>query len=549
MNDNELKIAINAQDNASAVIEKAQGKISGSAQSIASGMQKAAIGLGVVGAGLTAYSKSAVDTVVDLASSSKALARETGSTQVEASKLNAVMTRLGIDAGETSAMFGIFSKQIVNSRDKSSDAALKAKDLQNQIAGNKIQVKQLTDEMKKNGDASGDLKNKIEALGIKTQELTQNLKDTANPLDQLHISTLAANGSARDFNDILFDVADKFKSLPDGAEKTALAMQLFGRSGKDMIKVLDQGSQGIKDLEAQADKLGLTLTQQNIGAINDYIKSQKDLKATSDSIKIAVGTLTAPVLAKFNEQLNNTILKLVGTDSPARGLIANILAFGGPIAGAAAGFVSFGSNLITMWPAISVGFNAMMNGITIGFQTFKLITIPSAIASLQAFRASAAFPFVMGGLVIAGILADLALVTDAVNKVRGAITAVNDAAKAAENLGPEDQMRALQQQATAARKAGDTKKVTQLSNAIAALGGGRATGGAVDAGQTYLIGEAGPESFTPNTQGRVNPNVPAGAGDTKNILSGNFYFSTAESVDAFFKRLDKTQRLGQMGMA
>ncbi len=75
----------------------------------------------------------------------------------------------------------------------------------------------------------------------------------------------------------------------------------------------------------------------------------------------------------------------------------------------------------------------------------------------------------------------------------------------------------------------------------------RATGGEVQAGEAYTVGENHPETFVPNTSGRIDPQAPSG--DTKNILSGNFYFSTAESVDTFFERLDKTQRLARMGLA
>jgi hypothetical protein len=44
-----------------------------------------------------------------------------------------------------------------------------------------------------------------------------------------------------------------------------------------MIKVLNLGSAGIKDLEAQADKLGSDSNMaKNIGQIDAYIKAQKD---------------------------------------------------------------------------------------------------------------------------------------------------------------------------------------------------------------------------------------------------------------------------------
>lgn len=70
---------------------------------------------------------------------------------------------------------------------------------------------------------------------------------------------------------------------------------------------------------------------------------------------------------------------------------------------------------------------------------------------------------------------------------------------------------------------------TPLANAISGglsgmFGGGKAIGGPVNAGTTYLVGERGPEFFTPSTAGRIIPNHDiaaasgSGGGDTFNFV-------------------------------
>lgn len=49
------------------------------------------------------------------------------------------------------------------------------------------------------------------------------------------------------------------------------------------------------------------------------------------------------------------------------------------------------------------------------------------------------------------------------------------------------------------------------------FGGGRAAGGPVNAGTTYLVGEKGPELFTPNSSGTIIPNGVGGSGTTINL--------------------------------
>jgi phage-related minor tail protein len=49
--------------------------------------------------------------------------------------------------------------------------------------------------------------------------------------------------------------------------------------------------------------------------------------------------------------------------------------------------------------------------------------------------------------------------------------------------------------------------LTQVAGALLPIGGARASGGPVDAGVPYLVGEQGPELFVPNAAGAVAPNT------------------------------------------
>ena len=48
-------------------------------------------------------------------------------------------------------------------------------------------------------------------------------------------------------------------TLPDGAEKTALAIELFGKSGADLIPFLNQGREGVGALTAELQDLGVQI--------------------------------------------------------------------------------------------------------------------------------------------------------------------------------------------------------------------------------------------------------------------------------------------------
>jgi hypothetical protein len=82
-----------------------------------------------------------------------------------------------------------------------------------------------------------------------------------------------------------------------------------------------------------------------------------------------------------------------------------------------------------------------------------------------------------------------------------------------------------------------------IGGAISGLfGGGKATGGMVTGGTTYLVGEKGAELFTPSTSGFITPNGGFGGGTTINInVSGAIDpISTARQISDILARAATT---------
>jgi len=69
--------------------------------------------------------------------------------------------------------------------------------------------------------------------------------------------------------------------------------------------------------------------------------------------------------------------------------------------------------------------------------------------------------------------------------------------------------------------------LTSIASAILPVGGARAAGGPVAAGTPYLVGEEGPELFTPATAGAITPNTALRPSITLNV--------TARDAQSFLK--------------
>jgi len=127
-----------------------------------------------------------------------------------------------------------------------------------------------------------------ESLAQSMGRLSRNMMDAASGTGEaskafkaLGIEVKGADGSLKSSNSVMLEVAERFAGMEDGAGKTALAMQIFGRAGAQLIPMLNQGKDGIEALQAEAEKLGLTLdgsTGRSAEAFNDNLTRLNSVK-------------------------------------------------------------------------------------------------------------------------------------------------------------------------------------------------------------------------------------------------------------------------------
>lgn len=110
------------------------------------------------------------------------------------------------------------------------------------------------------GSNLGELESALKLLSRTMDAANRGTAEAKEYFDKAGISITDANGKLRALDAVLLDAADKFAAMSDGSEKTALAMGLFGRSGAQLIPLLNEGKDGIKALTDEADRLGITLS-------------------------------------------------------------------------------------------------------------------------------------------------------------------------------------------------------------------------------------------------------------------------------------------------
>ena len=140
----------------------------------------------------------------------------------------------------------------------------------------------------------------IESVAKGVKGLSQFMVANSNELQKNGITAKDANGA-------LIQLADLFKALPDGVQKTALAVKIFGKSGMDMIPMLNQGSDGLQEAADKAKLYGerLALLAPMADKFNDQL-SELALQSKVAGINLAL-TVAGPMtqwLAANNEAIH-----------------------------------------------------------------------------------------------------------------------------------------------------------------------------------------------------------------------------------------------------
>ena len=97
----------------------------------------------------------------------------------------------------------------------------------------------------------------------------------------------------------LMAIADRFAELPAGANKAALAQELFGRSGAKLIPLLNEGSKGIQALMKEAKELGIVLSKEDAKAAEEFNDQMARVKAAFQGLRNAIARQIIPVLTRL----------------------------------------------------------------------------------------------------------------------------------------------------------------------------------------------------------------------------------------------------------
>jgi hypothetical protein len=249
-------------------------------------------------------------------------------------------------------------------------------------------------------------------LNINLVKAAEGNEDLAQKFKRLGVDVKDAKGQVVPADKALKQIADRFADMPDGAQKAAAAVALFGKGGADLIPLLNEGAAGLElfkskltpkefeEFTARSDKFGESITklivktgafaldltaallpalQSILDVFSDLFNTDKDFKALFQVIEFAVRGIAVAIY---------TVVKVV--DILVKNIFAALQAAKQALAG------DFAGAFKTITTGVSSGFAeakqgiADLNKLAFGSSAAPKAKAPGRAAALDTSAADAA---------------------------------------------------------------------------------------------------------------------------------------------------------------
>jgi hypothetical protein len=383
-------------------------------------------------------------------------------------------------------------------------------------------------------EAAGDIGIPIDAVEGAIGRLNKTIGADPDKVRDLGVDLVYLKDGSLDVNETFLNTIDRLKKIKDPAEKATVAAQLLGKGWQSMAEMIEMGAD---DLDASLKKVSdqKVISEEELKLARDYRTAMDNLGDSTEDLKVKSGQRLIPLATmlangatkalEFDAAFDELVRDIVGKGTQAEEQLSDL-----------AGVVDEGrinagefktaiqnakiplDNLTTSATNASVAIvNADTAWKNLTGTLDREVALDNAKIDLAELETAAAKAFGTGAqadiddyeeklATYAGVLAGISGTMDGISskeilfrfKTQGSAAAL--------------------EYATYLSKGAEYGGISEYDAlTLAGISGARASGGPVAGGSSYLVGERGPELFTPGTSGSITPNNALGGSTTINV--------------------------------
>jgi hypothetical protein len=269
---NNVQITVNAIDNATATFGKIGSAVNATTGEIES--LKNSLSALAAGAGFAGFGMKLVNDAKDYALAIRQVSLVTGSASDKVSEMMALFKYYGVDTDTATASMAKFGKAISKARDDMTTAAAK-------------------------GEESNDI---FSRLGLTFDDISKS-----------------------NLMDIYQKVTEKVRGLTDAADKDRVAMELFGRSGYQMLDMLNATPGQVDAVIQKYQAMGLIMSEDNVDAAYKLDKQMNALQGTTLKLGISIGNELLPQISDEVKFIQDCVDNYTKMDDSTKKVIVGVI--------------------------------------------------------------------------------------------------------------------------------------------------------------------------------------------------------------------------------
>ena len=199
-----------------------------------------------------------------------------------------------------------------------------------------------------------------ERLNQRFLEIQEGVPGSSAMLQRLGLDVERLQGMSAEqrFEEIGIAIA----SLQSPLERAEAATALFGSSSTELIDMFSRGRAGLAAMRAEAERLGLVMSDQDAAAAKELTDANRELQLSLTGIWRTLGAAVAPQLAQTARDMATLAQAAIGWIKENRAMIAEGFRLASIVAGVGSALITAGTALATLTPGLVAATGALAAG-------------------------------------------------------------------------------------------------------------------------------------------------------------------------------------------
>jgi hypothetical protein len=185
---------------------------------------------------------------------------------------------------------------------------------------------------------------------------------------RLGISVRESNGDLKSTEEIFMQIADRVSEVPDGMRKAAIAQAIFGKSGADLIPLLNEGRAGLEKLRKEAENVGVQFSTESAKQLAQFGDEMDKIGFLSQGFANTFAASVIPAISTFLQRIGQTANESERAERKFNGLKTVAEMLGSVFRAVAAGVYVIGSAFIEVGRDITAFVEAIGSAFDLDFE-------------------------------------------------------------------------------------------------------------------------------------------------------------------------------------